>query len=61
MPFATKICVTFPETLRHVKEEKGIYIGAVVREQLKQGNADKGRALCQFEKGNLFCSPWAEA
>jgi UDP-N-acetylglucosamine--N-acetylmuramyl-(pentapeptide) pyrophosphoryl-undecaprenol N-acetylglucosamine transferase len=51
MPFATKICVTFPETLRHVKEEKGLYIGAVVREELKQGNADKGWALCQFEKG----------
>jgi UDP-N-acetylglucosamine--N-acetylmuramyl-(pentapeptide) pyrophosphoryl-undecaprenol N-acetylglucosamine transferase len=51
MPFATKICVTFPETLRHVKEEKGIYIGAVVREELKRGNADKGREYCQFEKG----------
>jgi UDP-N-acetylglucosamine--N-acetylmuramyl-(pentapeptide) pyrophosphoryl-undecaprenol N-acetylglucosamine transferase len=51
MPFATKICVTFPETMRHVKEEKGVYIGAVVREELKRGDADKGRKLCQFEKG----------
>jgi UDP-N-acetylglucosamine--N-acetylmuramyl-(pentapeptide) pyrophosphoryl-undecaprenol N-acetylglucosamine transferase len=51
MPFATKICVTFPETMHHVKEEKGVYVGAVVRQELKQGDADKGRKLCQFEKG----------
>jgi UDP-N-acetylglucosamine--N-acetylmuramyl-(pentapeptide) pyrophosphoryl-undecaprenol N-acetylglucosamine transferase len=51
MPFATKICVTFPETMRYVKEEKGVYVGAVVREELRQGNADKGRQICQFEKG----------
>ncbi|KXG09531.1 undecaprenyldiphospho-muramoylpentapeptide beta-N-acetylglucosaminyltransferase [Anoxybacillus rupiensis] len=51
MPFATKICVTFPETLPHVNEQKGIYVGAVVREELKQGSADKGRKHCQFEKG----------
>ncbi|OQP02529.1 undecaprenyldiphospho-muramoylpentapeptide beta-N-acetylglucosaminyltransferase [Geobacillus sp. 44B] len=51
MPFATKICVTFPETMRHVKEEKGVCLGAVVREELKRGDADKGRKLCQFEKG----------
>jgi UDP-N-acetylglucosamine--N-acetylmuramyl-(pentapeptide) pyrophosphoryl-undecaprenol N-acetylglucosamine transferase len=51
MPFATKICVTFPETMHHVKEEKGVYLGAVVREELKRGDADKGRKLCQFEKG----------
>jgi UDP-N-acetylglucosamine--N-acetylmuramyl-(pentapeptide) pyrophosphoryl-undecaprenol N-acetylglucosamine transferase len=51
MPFATKICVTFPETMRHVKKEKGVYIGAVIREELKQGDADKGRQLCQFQKG----------
>lgn len=51
MPFATKICVTFPETLNHVKEHKGVYVGAVVREELKKGNAEKGFAYCQFEKG----------
>lgn len=51
MPFAAKICVTFPETLQHVNEQKGVYVGAVVREELKQGNAGKGREYCQFDKG----------
>lgn len=48
MPFATKICVTFPETLQHVNQQKGVYVGAAVRDELRQGNADKGRAYCQF-------------
>ncbi|GGJ78913.1 UDP-N-acetylglucosamine--N-acetylmuramyl-(pentapeptide) pyrophosphoryl-undecaprenol N-acetylglucosamine transferase 2 [Anoxybacillus voinovskiensis] len=48
MPFATKVCVTFPETLQHVNKEKGIYVGAAVRDELKQGDADKGRTYCQF-------------
>jgi UDP-N-acetylglucosamine--N-acetylmuramyl-(pentapeptide) pyrophosphoryl-undecaprenol N-acetylglucosamine transferase len=50
MPFATKVCVTFPETLEHVKEDKGIYVGAVVREELFKGEANKGFEYCRFEK-----------
>jgi UDP-N-acetylglucosamine--N-acetylmuramyl-(pentapeptide) pyrophosphoryl-undecaprenol N-acetylglucosamine transferase len=50
MPFATKVCVTFPETLQHVKGDKGIYVGAVVREELFKGDANKGFEYCRFEK-----------
>jgi UDP-N-acetylglucosamine--N-acetylmuramyl-(pentapeptide) pyrophosphoryl-undecaprenol N-acetylglucosamine transferase len=52
MPFATKVCVTFPETLNHVKENKGVYVGAVVREELKKGDANKGFEYCHFQKEN---------
>ncbi|GED66497.1 UDP-N-acetylglucosamine--N-acetylmuramyl-(pentapeptide) pyrophosphoryl-undecaprenol N-acetylglucosamine transferase 2 [Brevibacillus reuszeri] len=49
-PFASKICVTFPETIAHLPEEKGVHVGAVVREDLKQGNRDQGFTFCGFTK-----------
>jgi UDP-N-acetylglucosamine--N-acetylmuramyl-(pentapeptide) pyrophosphoryl-undecaprenol N-acetylglucosamine transferase len=49
MPFATKICLTFPETKQHVNTDKAVYVGAVVREELKHGSAEQGRKLCQFD------------
>ena len=48
MYFAQKICTTFPETLEHLPKDKGEFIGAIVRPELKQGNAEKGRIFCQF-------------
>ncbi|MGG3907359.1 undecaprenyldiphospho-muramoylpentapeptide beta-N-acetylglucosaminyltransferase [Geobacillus stearothermophilus] len=49
MPFATKICLTFPETKQHVSADKAVYIGAVVREELKHGSVAQGRRMCQFD------------
>lgn len=49
MPFATKICLTFPETKEHVHANKAVYVGAVVREELKHGRAEQGRKICQFD------------
>lgn len=48
MPFASKICVTFPETKAHIKGDKAIYAGAIVREELMHGQAIRGRSLCDF-------------
>lgn len=48
IPFASKVCVTFPETLSHVPEGKGVYVGAIVREELRQGDRQRGYALCGF-------------
>ncbi|WP_061912479.1 undecaprenyldiphospho-muramoylpentapeptide beta-N-acetylglucosaminyltransferase [Geobacillus icigianus] len=48
MPFATKICLTFPETKNHVQADKAVYVGAVIREELKHGSAERGRRLCRF-------------
>lgn len=47
--FSQKICTTFPDTLKHLPQNKGKCIGAIVRPELKQGNAKRGRVFCNFE------------
>ncbi|MFC7320103.1 undecaprenyldiphospho-muramoylpentapeptide beta-N-acetylglucosaminyltransferase [Halobacillus campisalis] len=47
-PFAQKVLATFPETMKYLPEAKGKYIGAVVREELFEGNRQKGLAFCGF-------------
>ncbi|MCL2287506.1 MAG: undecaprenyldiphospho-muramoylpentapeptide beta-N-acetylglucosaminyltransferase [Firmicutes bacterium] len=42
MPLATKICVSFPETLAHVSKTKGVLTGTPIREELLNGNAKAG-------------------
>jgi len=42
MPFAVKICVSFPETLTHVPKSKGILTGTPLREALLNGNPKSG-------------------
>lgn len=56
MPFASRICVTFPETLRHVRGDKAVCTGLPIREQIMQGKIDRGLQLCHFhsEKPVLF-------
>ncbi|MCC2686128.1 MAG: UDP-N-acetylglucosamine--N-acetylmuramyl-(pentapeptide) pyrophosphoryl-undecaprenol [Paenibacillaceae bacterium] len=48
IPFASKVCATFPETVQLIASGKAEYIGAVVRDQLRSGVAAKGLALCNF-------------
>jgi UDP-N-acetylglucosamine--N-acetylmuramyl-(pentapeptide) pyrophosphoryl-undecaprenol N-acetylglucosamine transferase len=48
IPFATGVCTTFSETGSMLKEGKCRHVGAVIREEVKQGNADLGRAFCGF-------------
>ncbi|MBA4602148.1 undecaprenyldiphospho-muramoylpentapeptide beta-N-acetylglucosaminyltransferase [Thermoactinomyces mirandus] len=50
IPFATKVCTTFPETTRHFDKEKAKYVGAIIRDELKKGDAERGRALCGFNR-----------
>ncbi|MBD1373109.1 undecaprenyldiphospho-muramoylpentapeptide beta-N-acetylglucosaminyltransferase [Hazenella sp. IB182357] len=47
-PFATKVCVTFPETKAHIKGNKAEYVGAIIRDELKQGDGETGKKLCGF-------------
>ncbi|VEP12721.1 UDP-N-acetylglucosamine--N-acetylmuramyl-(pentapeptide) pyrophosphoryl-undecaprenol N-acetylglucosamine transferase (fragment) [Hyella patelloides LEGE 07179] len=49
MNFAQKICTTFPDTLQYLPTNKGEFIGAIVRPELKQGNSERGRVFCQFD------------
>ncbi len=48
--FAQKICTTFPQTLSSLPKDKGEFIGAIVRPELKKGDAEKGRLLCGFNR-----------
>ncbi len=48
-PFADKICVTFPETLHHIKNStKATVTGTPIREEFFSGDKEKGRQLCGF-------------
>ncbi len=49
IPFASKVCTTFPETVNHLPESKAEYIGAVVRDELKQGKRDAGLSFAGFD------------
>lgn len=48
IPFASKICYTFPETQKYLPEAKGVFTGLPVRESLLQGDAATGKRLCGF-------------
>jgi UDP-N-acetylglucosamine--N-acetylmuramyl-(pentapeptide) pyrophosphoryl-undecaprenol N-acetylglucosamine transferase len=46
MPFAARVCLTFPE--QQDPSGKKIWVGAVVRDDVKRGDASMGRSLCGF-------------
>jgi len=48
VPFAQKVCVTFPETLEHLPAKKGEWVGAIVRDELMRGKRERGLSLCGF-------------
>ncbi|MEC0243153.1 undecaprenyldiphospho-muramoylpentapeptide beta-N-acetylglucosaminyltransferase [Paenibacillus dokdonensis] len=48
IPLAAAVCTTFPETAEQISKAKTRYVGAVIRKELHQGLADKGRKFCGF-------------
>lgn len=48
IPFSKKVLATFPETMKYLPEDKAEYVGAVIREELFEGNKEKGLSLCGF-------------
>ncbi|MFS0671856.1 undecaprenyldiphospho-muramoylpentapeptide beta-N-acetylglucosaminyltransferase [Ornithinibacillus sp. 179-J 7C1 HS] len=48
IPFSKKVLATFPETMNYLPEDKAEYVGAVIREELFEGNKEKGLSLCGF-------------
>jgi len=48
MPFAARVCYSFPETARYLKPGQGVLTGVPVREGLSVGDAVTGRKLCRF-------------
>lgn len=49
MRYATKVCVTFKETIDNFKSGKGIYTGTPIREALYHGDAQKTREELGFD------------
>ncbi|MGL5633601.1 MAG: undecaprenyldiphospho-muramoylpentapeptide beta-N-acetylglucosaminyltransferase [Sarcina sp.] len=49
-PFCDKLCVTFPESLKHIKGDNGILTGTPIREELLKGDREKGKEFCKFPK-----------
>lgn len=50
LPFVSRICVNFPESLKYIQGGKGICTGLPIRDQILQGKALKGYELCDFHK-----------
>lgn len=48
IPFASKVCVNFPETLDHIPKEKAVLSGTPIRKELFAGNKIKGLDFCGF-------------
>lgn len=49
-PFCNKLCVTFPESLKYIKGDKGVLTGTPIREELLKGNRISGKNFCNFKQ-----------
>lgn len=48
IPYCTVICVTFPESLKNLKEGKAVLTGTPIREEIFKGSKILGLKLCNF-------------
>ena len=48
IPFAKKVCCNFPETLQYLPKNKTVLTGTPIREELRKGDKEAGRAFCGF-------------
>lgn len=55
--YADKVCVTFEDTLKYIKNGKGVYTGTPVRPELFKGSREAGLRFAGFtgEKPVLLC------
>ena len=51
LKYARCICCNFPETIQNVPEGKGVLTGTPIREELKNGSADRGFAFTGLTPG----------
>lgn len=49
-PYLTKICVTFPESLKYIKGKKGVLTGTPIRKELFKGSPEKAIKICGFKE-----------
>ncbi|PKM93558.1 MAG: undecaprenyldiphospho-muramoylpentapeptide beta-N-acetylglucosaminyltransferase [Firmicutes bacterium HGW-Firmicutes-1] len=50
LPFASKVCTTFSETLKHLPKEKAVFTGSPIRESLITGDRSLGLKACGFNE-----------
>jgi len=48
IPAAQKVCCNFPETLKHLPENKAVLTGSPIRQELLTGNSLNALELCHF-------------
>jgi UDP-N-acetylglucosamine--N-acetylmuramyl-(pentapeptide) pyrophosphoryl-undecaprenol N-acetylglucosamine transferase len=48
-PYCTKICVTFPESLKNIKGNNSVLTGTPIRKELLDGSRIIGRRMCGFD------------
>lgn len=48
-PFCNKLCVTFPESLNYVKNNKGVLTGSPIRDDIINGDIIKGKNIAGFK------------
>lgn len=58
LKFAKKIYTTFEDTLQYLPKDKADFVGATVREDLKQGNKERGYQLTGFNTDKRSYSSW---
>jgi len=50
-PFVAKLCLTFPEAVQYFKKRQKLLVtGTPIRQQLTQGDKQRGLALCNFNE-----------
>lgn len=49
IPYCTKVCVTFPESINHIKGDKAVLTGTPIRKEIKEGSKIEGLKICGFE------------
>lgn len=54
--YAKKICTTFPDTLSHLPEGKGIHTGSPIRPELFDGDAKRARERYSFDNKPVILS-----
>ncbi len=50
IPFATKVCCNFPETVSHLPEDKAVLTGTPIRQELLEGNPEKALEFTGLSK-----------
>lgn len=48
-PFCDKLCVTFRESLKYIKDNKGVLTGSPIRQEILLGSKMRGKDICHFK------------